>query len=460
MTRRRVLIILLAAAALTLIAAPLAYASAGGGSSGFSGGGGGGGGRGAGLYILIQILIRIAIFGHGLGALVLIGVVLLLVMFNVLAPKVRAFAGATTAQGRRNASKAKRRERRVELAAAEASDEDAAFDPQTVRQQAAELFTTIQRAWDAQDRARLGALVAPELMAEWSRRLDDFERRGWRNRTEPIGAPRVGYIGLVNRGDDRQDRVTVRIEAKVRDYVEDRSGRHIKRAGRLGETVNVREFWTLTKRNGRWILASIEQGAEGAHRMSEQITPTAWSDDSALRDESLTELAAADAPPPEVRPAELASLDFSGDAHAAALDLSLADPRFAPAMLEIAARRAVDAWATAVDGADDQLLRVATRSAAQALLHPRGSSSRLVVRGARVQSIRISVLDAAGDPPTMTVEVHLVGRRYLEDRATAAVLQGSKSREVGFTERWKLALDGDPSQPWRLVDADVPAPTA
>jgi predicted lipid-binding transport protein (Tim44 family) len=459
-TRRRLLIVVLAALALTAIVVPVAHASAGGGSAGFGGGGGGGGGgRGAGLYILIQILIRIAIFGHGLGALVLVGVVLLLVLFNVVAPKVRAFTSATSAQGRRSKGKTKQRQRRVELAAAEAADDDEAFDPETVRTQAANLFNDIQHAWDAGDRARLSALVTPSLMAEWNRRLDDFEHRGWRNRTQPLGAATIEYVGLTNRGSDQQDRVTVRVEAKLRDYVEDRLGRHIKRAGRIGETISIREFWTLAKRNGRWILASIEQGAEGEHALSDQITASAWSDDVALRDASLTELALQDAPPETVRPSELINVDFGTDARAAALDLSLADPRFSPDLLEIAARRAVDGWALAVDGDDAALLRVATPRAAEALLHPHGASTRLVVRGPRIRAIRIMALDPA-DPPTMTIEVDLTGKRYLEDRSTTAVLEGSSTRDTTFTERWKLALGRDATQPWRIVSTRAPAPTA
>ena len=59
--------------------------------------------------------------------------------------------------------------------------------------------------------------------------------------------------------------------------------------------------------------------------------------------------------PTEVGIAEVADLDFAGDAHAAALDLSLADGRFAPDVLEITARRAATAWAEAVDGDDARL---------------------------------------------------------------------------------------------------------
>ena len=53
----------------------------------------------------------------------------------------------------------------------------------------------------------------------------------------------------------------------------------------------------------------------------------------------------------------------------------------------------------------------------------------------------------------MTVEADLTGRRYLENRDTAAVLRGSKERETAFTERWTMALDGDDATPWRIAEA-------
>ena len=59
--------------------------------------------------------------------------------------------------------------------------------------------------------------------------------------------------------------------------------------------------------------------------------------------------------PTGVKIAEVADLQYDGDAHSAAMDLSLADGRFAPDVLEVAARRAVDAWAQAVDGDDTPL---------------------------------------------------------------------------------------------------------
>jgi hypothetical protein len=171
-----------------------------------------------------------------------------------------------------------------------------------------------------------------------------------------------------------------------------------------------------------------------------------------MRDESLVEGAVADAVPAGTKIAEVADLQFEGEARAAALDLSLADGRFAPDVLEVAARRAVGAWAEAVDGDDAALAAIAEPDAVWELLHPGDPTgqTRLVVRGPKVTRIRVVGLDAAAVPPTMTVEVDVKGRRYLEDRDTTAVVAGSRSREVGFTERWRFALADDPGQPWRI----------
>ena len=55
----------------------------------------------------------------------------------------------------------------------------------------------------------------------------------------------------------------------------------------------------------------------------------------------------------------------------------------------------------------------------------------------------------------MDVSVKVRGRRYVEDRDTAAVVSGSKDRETSFSERWTLALSGDEHAPWRLVGVTV-----
>jgi predicted lipid-binding transport protein (Tim44 family) len=433
-------------------------AAAGGGSAGFGGGGegGGGGGKGFALYIILQLLIRIAVLGHGLGALVLLGIFLIWLVFTRLVPRAQRRTQQSAGPAARR--RVKDRERRVEAAAAEAAEDDPAFAPDNVRKQAAALFCDIQAAWNDADRARLGQLVAPGLFAEWMRRLDDFARRGWHNRVQLIGAPRVEYVSLQHRGTADEDRVVVRVEAKLRDYVEDGYGRHMNRDGRLTDTMRIREFWTLSRRGDQWILYSIEQGREGMHALNDQLVATPWADERQMRDEALVEGAVASAVPEGTSVAEVADVHFEGSAQAAAMDLSVADGRFSPDVLEVAARRVVAAWAEAVDGKDDGLYTVAKGHAIRDLLHPGDPSgrTRLVVRGPQVKRIRITGLDAAAQPPTMTIDVDIVGRRYIEDRDTTAVLAGSKSRTTGFTEHWTLALDGDAAQPWSIVAVGSP----
>jgi predicted lipid-binding transport protein (Tim44 family) len=444
-----------AAAALLLVAAPAAFARGGSGSSGFGrgfGGGGGGGGFGRGFgrghFFFIPI-------GGGGGILVLI--VIAVIVLYVL-PRIVMWWRGQQARGSVSRRRVAQRERRVELAAAEASEEDASFAPDMVRPAASRLFLDIQSAWNDGDRSRLRELVAPDLFAEWERRLDDLAGRGWRNRVKPLGEPKVSYVSLRNAADERGDRVVVLIEATLLDYVEDGYGQRIGRADSLSDTSRVREYWTLGKRHGRWVLLSIEQGSEGAHALSEDVLATPDADVGAMRDESLVEGAVADAVPEGTSVAEIADLDFDGDARAAALDLSLADGRFAPDVLEVAARRAVAAWAEAVDGDDSALLAIAHPKAAQQLLHPGDPSgrTRVVVRGPRVRQIRVIGLDAAAIPPTMSIEVDIQGRRYIEDRDTAAILAGSQSRSSAFAEHWTLALDGDESQPWRIAAVGAP----
>jgi len=455
--RRRMVILVAVALAAALVLAPEALAAAGGGSSGFGGGGGGGGGHGNGfaLYLLFQLLFHIALLGHGLGALFLIGLAILYFFLTRVVPHARS----SNASGPRARRRTAMRERKVELAAAVAAEEDPAFAPDAVRANATALFKQIQAAWSRGDRTALSRMVGPDLLTEWDRRLDDLARRGWDNHVEVLGEPTVEYVGL----DAPTGRVTVRIEAKLRDYVTDRYGNHMHRAGRLSEIVRLREFWTLQQNgHGRWILTSIEQGAEGTHVLDESIVADALSDDRGMRDETLVEQAVADAVPEGTSVAEVADLDYAGDAHAAALDLSLADGRFAPDVLEITARRAAKAWAEAVDGDDARLRSIAHGQAVRDLLHPGDPSerTRLVVRGPEVRRIRIVNLDAGSQPPTMTVEVELHGRRYIEDRDTTAILAGSQSRSTTFTEQWTFALDGDARQPWLLTAVGGTVPQA
>jgi predicted lipid-binding transport protein (Tim44 family) len=413
-------------------------AAAGGGSSGFGGGGGGGGGGG--------------FSGGGSGAG---GGDPIFLLFVVAAVAVFLVIGLI--KGLRARKRRQERVRAVELASAVAADDDEAFAAERVRAEAEQLYRDIQTAWDARDLDRLGALAGPDLIEEWRRRLADFARKGWHNRVELTGTPEVEYVGLVNREGHADDRIVVRICCAMRDYVQTAAGARVMRDGEQDEDVTTAEYWTLHKRDGGWRLESIEQDAEGSHHLEREIVATPWGDTTRLRQDAVAERAAADAAPDGFAPAELADLDFDGTARAAALDLALADGRFDPDLIEASVRRAVEAWAQAVDG-DDTALRAHARPAAvDALLHPGDPSrqTRLVVRGPRIEAVRIAALDAAAQPAQITVELRVAGRRYVEDRDTAEVVSGSRDAERTFTEHWTLALDGSGEWPWRIADTGV-----
>jgi predicted lipid-binding transport protein (Tim44 family) len=450
----RLVPVLLALTLLVLGAADVGLADAGGGSSDYGGGGAGGGGGGSDfggdgdgggggswLFVLITLAVFAVIFLLPAQGRALLG--------RVGSATRDLAAGPLSAVQRKRRGK---RVRQVELAAAEAAEDDDHFDPVRVRSEAEELFRKVQAAWDERDSARLATLLGPDLLVEWQRRLADFERKGWHSRAEVLGDVHIDYVGLTNRDEASDDRAIVLIEATLRDYVEDRQGRTILRKGESDDTVRLCQYWTLGTRDDRWILLSIEQRSEGAHNLTDQIIASPWTDSERMRDAALIERAASELPA-GFKPADVADLDFEGDARMAALDLSLADARFAPDVLEAEARRIVEAWAEAVDGKDTSLAQRASAPALHRLLYEddERERTRVVVRGPRVKRIAILAFDATTDPARMTIEVEVEGRRYVEDRATAAVLSGSKNESTVFVERWTLALDGPEAHPWRIV---------
>jgi predicted lipid-binding transport protein (Tim44 family) len=440
---RAPLVTIALAMAAALSPASPAWARGGSGSGGFGGGGfGGGGGRGGGGLLFL---------GGGAGAVILfVLIVIAVIIFMVIAVIVSI----------RYAKKKRERVARVELASVEAAESDAEFASETVHGEAERLFRNVQEAWDARDRDRLRQLAGADMMVEWERRLDDFDHKGWHNRVEVVGEVEVEYVGLVNRAGVSDDRVVVRIEAMLTDYVLGSSGQRIERSDSASDTSRMVEYWTLAERDGHWILLSIEQRSEGDHQLDEPIIATPAADSERLDEESLVERAVAEKVSEGFTVADVADLDFEGTARTAALDLSLADGRFAPDVLEVEVRRAVSAWAEAVDGDDAGLRALATPAAARDLLHPGdpGENTRLVVRGPRVRRMNVVALDATALPPTMTVEIEASGRRYIENRDTTTIVSGSQSSVTVFHERWTLELTEDETHPWRIVDAGAAPP--
>ncbi|HEX6380850.1 MAG TPA: hypothetical protein VF180_06375, partial [Acidimicrobiia bacterium] len=211
---RRIWLAACVAALSTMTAGATAWAAPGGGSGGYSGGGGGGGGGysgggggggysgggGGGGYS----------GGGGSGgsgsvddmpgwAWVLVVLFIGAIILNGLYQQSRrrvAFEGGDGRVVTRRAvgprlSQRRKREEKVKMAAEEAAMDDAAFTPELVKTATVALHKAIVEAWTARDREALAKLVGPDLMVEWARRLDDFDRKGWHNITERLVDPTV-----------------------------------------------------------------------------------------------------------------------------------------------------------------------------------------------------------------------------------------------------------------------------
>ena len=449
----------LAAFALFVLAlhATVAVAAAGGGSGGFGGGGGGGGGSGGGFS------------GGGTGtggsigwpgAVLIFGGAAAFITFSVIQQKRKATWSRTYAKAR-DALTASRREKRreeIERKALVAAEDDAAFAAESVRADAQALFTSIQEAWDRDDREALERMVAPDLMAEWRLRLEDFASKGWRNHVRIVES-RVEYVGMTNRPEDEEDRVVVRVSAQLEDYVVDRDGDRITHEGNTGTESFLREYWTLGKVEGHWTLLSIEQDEEGEHQLEAPIEADP-SEDRRMTDQARVEAAVGNALPEGVTHAEIDDEDASSPL-AKARDLSLADERFDPDIIDATVRRAVAAWAEAVDGDDAPFAHVARPDLLEELLYPPspGRSLRLVVRAPVVLATTLVDVDSDVTPPTATVHMDLEGVRYVEDRNTLDVVAGTRDRTTRFDGTWTLALDGPDDAPWRVAAVrDDPPP--
>ena len=268
------------------------------------------------------------------------------------------------------------------------------FEPEHVRAAAGALFIAIQSPGTPSDRVACAAWSRPSLLGEWERRLDDFDREGWRNRVSRSASRTSSTSGLNHKGD--QPTNTASSSGSRRSCATtsiDSHGRHIKRAGQFTETVRVQGVLDARQRGDHWMLSVDRAGRRGQARAR-----------GADRRDSVVRRAGAQATrrwsraPSPTRSrrarkiAEVADLQFEGDAQRRG---DRPEPRRRPLRARTCSRSPPaarsTAWAEAVDGNDAQLRAIATRAAVRELLHPGDPSgrTRLVVRGPQVNQIRI-----------------------------------------------------------------------
>src|SRR5215475_13271910 len=78
-----------------------------------------------------------------------------------------------------------------------AAGDSGPYGPSVVKAAAIRLFADMHTAWDAGDRDRLRQLSDPDLMADWSKRLDGYHAQGKRQRIKVVKGPKVQYVSIL-----------------------------------------------------------------------------------------------------------------------------------------------------------------------------------------------------------------------------------------------------------------------
>ena len=246
----------------------------------------------------------------------------------------------------------------------------------------------------------------------------------------------------------------VRISARLRRLVVDAHGSDHAHAAQARDH-DLREYWTLGKRDGRWTLLSIEQDAEGEHHLDAPLVAAPWGDDGGMRDEAVVEQAVGRRARPTAPTSPRSPTSTSPATPApAARDLALVDQRFAPDVIEAAvaarARRPGPRRSTArTPRCSRSPRRTPSTSCSTAATRAAAPASSCAARAWR--PCACCHVDGHGSPPTVAVAADIEGARYVEDRDTASVVRGDPRKRDRFTLRLDLALGDDPENPWKLV---------
>lgn len=296
-------------------------------------------------------------------------------------------------------------------------------------------------AWRRAPRARRAAVEAalddPRFAPQRiEAAVGEMLRQVLGDEAQVAGRPRVDILGVVNRARDTEDRVVVRVRARV-----DRD------AGvpRLPRRTQIDERWTLVHRGTGWRLAADSGDPLAESLLSSPLIASPQDDAARLREASLEELTARaerDAP----NPGDLVDLDAPPLRQLQ--DLSNIDDRFEPLLIEAAVRHIVEAWEQSSGGSDAPLLAVASGAGAHALTFPPRHPGRRRVRDARVQRWEVTRLDAGAAPPQVDVRVRVRAAAGTDEQVNAGE---DRARRLELV--WTLELDETTHRHprWRLT---------
>ncbi len=139
---------------------------------------------------------------------------------------------------------------------------DPAFNEQSFRDTAEDLFFNIQGGWTRRDISGIASLLTPQMRDIFQGDINRYLEEKKVNRLENIAVRQVEIVDAVQ--DEGEEFITVRYTASLLDFTTDEAGTVL--AGSATDPVKFLEYWTYARKVGErgWKLAAITQ--EQDHR--------------------------------------------------------------------------------------------------------------------------------------------------------------------------------------------------
>jgi hypothetical protein len=341
----------------------------------------------------------------------------------------------------RAALKEHRRAVRARLAAVEAGEDNPTFLPDAIEQSIRDVVVLAGELWRSGESQELNDRPDGGLIRAWAR------SRQWLGQgLEVDGEPSIDFLGVVNRHDEEEDRVAVRVRLRI----------HCKypKVGTLGpHHAHLDERWTFGHRGSRWTLLSVSGDPLAGPVLTAPLIPNPSFDTERLSEESLAELATEEKVSDDVVLSDLVSPD-EPPAYAL-LDLAIVDSRFGPELIAAQLAHLLDVWEGAVDGPEGPLGELATDQARDTLLRP-GPGTRLIIRDAILKSWDATKLNLTQHSPSIEAALEIEAVRYVV-RNDGSPVAGNRTDPHPMSLRWVLELTDSARDPWRLAMSNNPA---